>query len=78
MILGHQEVLHQDMAHQDFVGGVMAQGDLLLEVRHHRTSEDLVVPDFVDHHHLILTGDQCHLQECIHILIWWVHLHQEW
>jgi hypothetical protein len=67
MILDHQEALHQDMVHQDSVAGVMAQGDLLSEVHHHLTLEDLVVPDSVDHHHLILTGDQCHLQECIHI-----------
>jgi hypothetical protein len=78
MTLGHQEVHHQGMARQDSVGGVMVQGDLHSEVRRHLTLEDLVVQDSVDLRHLILTGDQCHLQECIRILIWWVHLHQEW
>lgn len=69
MTLDHQEVRHQDMVHQDFVGGVMVQGDLHSEVHHHLTSEDLVVQDSVDLHLLILTGDQCHHQECTHIRI---------
>jgi hypothetical protein len=65
MTLGHQEVLHQDTDRQDSVDGVMVQGDRHLEVHHHLTLEGLVVPDFVDHHHLIPTGDQCHRQGCI-------------
>lgn len=66
MTLDHQEVLHQDMDHQDFVDGVMVQGDHHSEVHPLLTLEGLVVPDFVVHHRLIQTGDQCLLQECIH------------
>jgi RES domain-containing protein len=60
-----QEVLLQDTDHHDSVDGVMVQGDRHSEVHHLLTLEGLVVPDFVDHHHLIPTGDQCHLQGCI-------------
>jgi len=63
--LDHQEGLLQDMDHQDSVDGVMVQGDHHSEGHRLLTLEGLVVLDFVDHHHLIPTGDRCHLRGCI-------------